>query len=112
MNFNSNLVFSVSALLFLVSPVSSSFAMNAAECEALFEKADTDKDGALAQMEDPKWEQRISHMSTITKKDQGIITKDQFMQSCKMGEMDGLRPPKGMLKGPFRWVVPSPYGDA
>ena len=81
---------SVSALLFLISPVSSSFAMTAAECEALFEKADTDNDGALAQMEDPKWEQRISHMSTITKKDQTIITKDQFMTSCKSGEMDGM----------------------
>jgi hypothetical protein len=90
MTFKSKLVLSVSALLFLVAPVFAALAMNAAECEALFEKADTDKDGALAQMEDPKWEQRISHMSTITKKDQGIVTKDQFMQSCKMGEMDGL----------------------
>lgn len=67
-----------------------SVAKTTAECEAMFNAADTDKDGTIAQMEDPKWEQRISHMSTITKKDQTIIQKDQFMQSCLKGEMDGM----------------------
>ena len=69
---------------------SPSFAMSKDQCEALFIKADSDGDGALAQMEDPKWEQRILHMTDIKKKDQTIITKEQFMTSCERGEMDGM----------------------
>lgn len=78
------------AALFLMAPASSSFAMSEADCEALWVKADTDGDGTLAQMEDPKWEARINAMSNVEKKDQSIIHKEEFMTSCKAGEMDGL----------------------
>lgn len=78
------------ATIFLLAPVSSSFAMSEADCENLWQKADTDGDGTLSKHEDPKWEQRINHMSNITKKDQEIIHKPEFMKSCTDGEMDGL----------------------
>jgi hypothetical protein len=90
MGINSKLALSATAALVLMLSAAPSFAMSEADCEALFAKADTDGDGSLAKMEDPKWEERVTHMSTITKKDQGIITKQQFMESCKMGEMDGM----------------------
>ncbi len=85
-----NLKLSLAASSALMLSTAPSFAMSKDQCEALFVKADTDKDGSLAQMEDPKWEQRISHMTNITKKDQTIITKDEFMKSCESGEMDGM----------------------
>lgn len=90
MGINVKLALAASAALILMLPAASAFAMSKDQCEALFIKADTDGDGALAQMEDPKWEQRILHMTDIKKKDLTIISKEQFMTSCERGEMDGM----------------------
>lgn len=79
-----------SALLVLNFAALPALAKTQAECEALFTKADTDHDGSLSQMEDPKWQERIDHMTGITHKDITIIHKDQFMTSCMRGEMDGM----------------------
>lgn len=79
-----------SALSFLALSSAPSFAATKEACEAMFDKADKDHDGTLSQMEDPKWQQRIDHMSDINKKDVTIIQKDQFMTSCMRGEMDGM----------------------
>ena len=90
MGINVKLALAASTALILMLPAAPSFAMSKDQCEALFIKADSDGDGALAQMENPKWEQRILHMTDIKKKDQSIITKEQFMTSCERGEMDGM----------------------
>ena len=90
MKMNSSLLLSAIALLALSLPVTASFAKTKTECEEMYNRADTDGDGSIAQMEDPKWEQRILHMTEITKKDQTIISKEQFMTSCLRGEMDGM----------------------
>jgi hypothetical protein len=90
MSINSKLILAASTALMLSFAAAPSFAKTQAQCEALFAKADTDGDGTLAQMEDPKWQERIDHMTGITKKDITIIQKDQFMTSCMRGEMDGM----------------------
>ena len=91
MKVNSSLVIIASALLVASLPVTGAFAKpTKAQCEALYQKADKDGDGTIAQMEDPIWQQRIDHMTDLEKKDLTIITKDQFMTSCMRGEMEGL----------------------
>ena len=90
MSISQKICLAVSTVLVLSLAAAPSFAKTTAECEAMFDKADTDHDGTLAQMEDPKWQERIAHMTGITKKDLTIIQKDQFMTSCMRGEMDGL----------------------
>lgn len=90
MKLNSSYVLITSALLVFALPVTASFAKTKAECEEMYNKADTDGDGSIAQMEDAKWQERVAHMTSIQKKDLTIITKDQFMTSCMRGEMDGL----------------------
>ena len=90
MAIKSKIAFAACAGLILMLQSAPSFAKTTAECEALFAEADTDKDGTLGKMEDPKWEQRIKHMTNMSKKDQDIIQKPQFMESCERGEMDGL----------------------
>lgn len=90
MKLNSSFVVITSSLLVFALPAKASFAKTKAECEEMYDRADTDGDGSIAQMEDPKWQERIAHMTSIQKKDLTIITKDQFMASCMRGEMDGL----------------------
>ena len=90
MSINSKLLFVSSAILALGLAAAPSFAKTKAECEAMFDRADTDHDGSLSQMEDPKWQARIDHMTSLTQKDITVIQKDQFMTSCMRGEMDGM----------------------
>ena len=91
MRVNASLVMFASAVLVASLPATVSFAKpTKAQCEELYQKADKDMDGTIAQMEDPIWQERIRHMTTIQKKDLTIITKEQFMTSCMRGEMEGL----------------------
>ena len=90
MKVTSALAIIVTTILASSLSATASFAKTKSECEAMYQKADTDGDGTIAQMEDPIWQQRIAHMTDIQKKDLTIITKEQFMTSCMRGEMDGL----------------------
>jgi len=90
MKVTSSLAIIAVAILASSISVTASFAKTKAECEAMYQKADKDGDGTIAQMEDPIWQQRIAHMTSIQKKDLTIISKEQFMTSCMRGEMDGL----------------------
>ena len=90
MKVNSAPVMFASALLIVSLPVTASLAKTKAQCEEMYNMADKDGDGSIAQMEDPIWQERIAHMTSIQKKDLTIISKEQFMTSCMRGEMDGL----------------------
>ena len=98
MTTKSGLILCASAAMMLIMPASASFAdsasakttMTTAQCEALFDQADTDHDGSLAQHEDPKWEEHITRMGTRAKKDAMIIHKDDFMAACKSGDFDNM----------------------
>lgn len=98
MTTKSGLVLCTSAAMMLIMPVSASHAdsasakttMTTAQCEALFEQADTDHDGSLSQHEDPKWQERVTRMGTVQPKDSMIIHKDDFMAACKSGDFDSM----------------------
>lgn len=90
MKVNSAAVVFASALLIVSLPATASFAKTNAQCEEMYNMVDKDGDGSIAQMEDPIWQERIAHMTSIQKKDLTIISKEQFMKSCMRGEMDGL----------------------
>lgn len=99
MMIKSGLILCTSAAMMLIMPASASFAgssatakttMTTAQCEALFEQADTDHDGSLTSHEDPKWQERVARMGTVQPKDAMIIHKDDFMAACKSGDFDNM----------------------
>lgn len=98
MTLKSGLTLFASAAMMLIVPASASFADSAsakttltkAQCEALFDKADTDHDGSLSQHEDPKWEEHVTKMGTRQPKDAMIIHKDDFMAACESGDFDNM----------------------
>lgn len=98
MTLTSGLVFGASLAMILIMPASASYAdsasakstMTTAQCEALFDKADTDHDGSLAQHEDLHWQEHITKMGTLQPKDAMIIHKDDFMAACMAGDFDNM----------------------
>jgi hypothetical protein len=84
------LLVSASVAVILLLPVCPSLAMTQADCESLFAKADTNNDGSLGKSDDQKWEARIYHLLTISKREQDIVSKDEFMLACRRGRFDGM----------------------
>jgi hypothetical protein len=71
------MVFASTGSVFAAGP------MSAADCEALFEKNDVNKDGSLGPKEADVY---LLKMTSQTKKDStGIIPKDMFLDECKKG---------------------------
>lgn len=97
MTLKSGLILCASAAVMLIMPASAAFAdsasakttMTAAQCEALFDKADIDHDGSLAQHEDPMWQEHLTRIERLPK-DTMIIHKDDFMAACEKGAFDNM----------------------
>ena len=94
----SGLMLCAAAAMTLLMPASAALADSAsakttlttAQCEALFDKADTDHDGSLTMHEDLHWQEHITKMGTVQPKDSMVIHKDDFMAACKSGDFDNM----------------------
>ena len=76
------------ALLALIpaTAMAQAAAPTAAECDAWFVKADTNKDGSLGQQEDvKKYDDMITKSSSNTNDSSTIMQKDAFLEACAKG---------------------------
>jgi hypothetical protein len=85
-----NYAVALTAAVILSAPAA--YAASAEQCQAIFVKADTNKDGSIGVNEDAKsFEEAMTKTTISRKKNSEPITREEFDEACAKGAFDGLQ---------------------
>src|SRR5688500_18687991 len=85
------LIIASAAAVLMLGTSASAFAASAADCQAMFQKADVNKDGSL-QAEEAKIFLDAMTKAQVQPKDAALVTQDEFSTACQKDAFASIDP--------------------